>query len=279
MRSLNCFNLPNPSSRTLALELTQPLTEMSIRKCFWGIERGRRVRLITSPPSVSRLSIKCKSLDVLQLYMPPRPVTRSFTLLFTSYRDNFASILMVPFFFFFFFLIIPRTKLRIQFCLPPFPEIFCDFFHCKSRGSACIPTYVADRVFIKANGIVSPVLSYIGTYLQLNQSSREDLHYIRGPTGLQEWLGSNRWRFENISHTRNRTISDQETHEWAFEVRKWEVTAPHSFEKTELSPFTVLPKQKRADQQVADECTAGSVNWWLILHMRFLWRWSCVDSG
>jgi hypothetical protein len=41
---------------TMALGLTQPLTELNIRKCFWRVERCRRVRLTTSPPSVSRLS-------------------------------------------------------------------------------------------------------------------------------------------------------------------------------------------------------------------------------
>jgi hypothetical protein len=30
------FNLPNPSSRTMALESTQPLTEISTRNLPWG---------------------------------------------------------------------------------------------------------------------------------------------------------------------------------------------------------------------------------------------------
>jgi hypothetical protein len=56
MRSLNFSSLPNPSSCNMALGFTQPLTEMCTRKCFWGVERGRRIRLMTSPPFVSRLS-------------------------------------------------------------------------------------------------------------------------------------------------------------------------------------------------------------------------------
>jgi hypothetical protein len=46
--------LPNPSSRTIALVSTQPLTEMSTRK-FSDSKGGRRVELTTLLPSVSRM--------------------------------------------------------------------------------------------------------------------------------------------------------------------------------------------------------------------------------
>jgi hypothetical protein len=58
----------------MALGFTQTVTEMSTGRLL-GVKRGRRVRRITSPPTITRLCRQCEILNISQAYRPPQPAT------------------------------------------------------------------------------------------------------------------------------------------------------------------------------------------------------------
>jgi hypothetical protein len=66
----------------MALGLTQPLTEMNTRKIPRAVKGGERLRLAALPPSASRLSRRCGSLDLSHPCGPSRPVTGTALLFF-----------------------------------------------------------------------------------------------------------------------------------------------------------------------------------------------------
>jgi hypothetical protein len=87
MRSLDFFNWLNPSTRTTVVGSTQPLTEMNTRNLPGELNGGRRITVITSLPSVNRLSKKYGILDVLTTLWASTACYRDSFTFYWHYRE------------------------------------------------------------------------------------------------------------------------------------------------------------------------------------------------
>jgi hypothetical protein len=78
MRSLNFINLPNPfGALGPGVYSASNRNEYQKQKeCFWAVERGWRVRLTASQPSMNGLSRRSGILQISQPNRQPRPITQ-----------------------------------------------------------------------------------------------------------------------------------------------------------------------------------------------------------
>jgi hypothetical protein len=85
------FNWPNPSSRTMVLGSTQPLTEMSTRNLPGGVKGDRCIKLTNLSPSVSRL---CEPRRLTTLWPSAVCHRNSFTFFVWLYVPNYVVMLI-----------------------------------------------------------------------------------------------------------------------------------------------------------------------------------------
>jgi hypothetical protein len=100
------------------------------RKCFWIIKCGRRIRLTTSPPSVSWSSRQCEIFDISQLHGPP------------------LSIIGIALLFFFFILRLPSFSHWWSFRISGLPKFGLHFKFLTEPMTSTTPYVITTHIII-----------------------------------------------------------------------------------------------------------------------------------